>query len=729
MKETMFRYRHLMLLIVFALSADAALARPKVGLVLSGGGARGVAHIGVLKVLEEMRVPVDYIVGTSMGSIVAGAYAMGNDPLTLETRLKKVEWELVLSDRPQRLERSQFDKANERNSISSPELGLRNAEVQLPRGLNYGQQIEFFFNTLASDTGEVGHFDQLDIPFRAVATDIETGKMVVLRGGGIARAMRASMSVPGIFAPVDIGGHVLLDGGLVRNLPVDVARDMGADIIIAVNLGTALLKRDKIVSVFGVGQQMLNILTEQNVQTSLKELTAQDVLIQPTLGDFSAADFENATDTIDIGAAAARAVAARLEKLSLDPAGWADHLAQRRARHPLPGKVNAIRIDRSRLVHIDERAVAAKMTIEPGVPFSADQLHADLNRLYATGDFQSVNHHFEHDAGVRTLVVEPAEKEWGPTYLRAGVRLSTDLAGKSDFTLLVSHRSKWLNASGLEWRNEVALGQVMSLKTQLYQPMGAADSWFVAPSLLMSQSRDDLIINDQPVATYRVRQRSVGIEVGKHLNGATTVRAGLERGRTNATPSVAIAAFTSQENSIGLFKVELVEDRLDDWVFPSAGTYAFGTVRISEPALGADSSYVRAEAGVESVWAHRQHRFNLGLRGGRIWGDQLPVLELFSLGGFFNLSGFQPRQLIGEGYTYARAIYTRKTELLGLKNLYLGTSFEAGKVSHRFNGAQVGTRLASSVFGTIDTGAGPFTIGLGVGEGGNQSFYLLFGKP
>ena len=728
-KVAMFKPHPLVLLFLLVLSAHPAIARPKVGLVLSGGGARGVAHIGVLKVLEEMHIPIDYVVGTSMGSIVAGAYAMGNDPAALETRLNSVAWADVLNDRPPRLERSNYAKENERNNIVSQELGFRDGTLRIPRGLNYGQQIEFFFNRLATETGEVGDFDQLDIPFRAVATDIETGKMVVLKGGGIARAMRASMSVPGIFAPVEIDGHALLDGGLVRNLPIDVARDMGADIIIAVNLGTSLLKRDKIVSVFGVGQQMLNILTEQNVQASLTELTSKDVLILPDLGDFNAADFDNATKTIAIGEAAARTAAPQLQKLSLDQAAWRAHLAERRARHPLPGKVNTIRIDRSRMTHLSEQMIASKLTIQPGVAFSTDQLHADLNGLYASGDFQSVNHHFEEDAAGRTLVVEPVEKEWGPNYFRAGVRMATDLAGDSDFTLLLSHRSKFLNAAGLESRNDISLGQVVSFKTQLYQPLGVLDQWFIAPSILLSQTRENLIVNDQPVATYRVRQRSFGIDIGKHVDSATTIRAGLERGSASADPSVAVADFKRQENRIGVLKLEFVHDQLDDWAFPTAGKYAFGALRMSAPALGADSNYVRAEGGIESVWAHREHRLNLGARAGRIWGNGLPVLELFSLGGFINLSGLRPRQLIGEGYTFARAIYTRKTELLGLKNVYLGGSLETGRVSHRFNGAQVGNRFSSSVFGAIDTGAGPFTIGAGLGESGNRTFYLFFGKP
>lgn len=420
------------LLVLFLSSWQAHAAepapRPKIGLVLSGGGARGVAHIGVLKVLEEMRIPVDYVVGTSMGSIVAGAYAMGNRPQDLAQRIGSVEWDKVLNDNPPRVERSTYAKATERGNIVSGEVGFRDAEMRLPRGLNYGQQIEFFFNTLAARTGEVAHFDELDIPFRAIATDIETGKMVVLDRGGIARAMRASMSVPGIFAPVEIDNRALLDGGLVRNLPVDVVRAMGADIVIAVNLGTPLLKRDQITSAFGVGQQMLNILTEQNVEASLRQLTPRDVLIRPQLGDFSAADFDNATRTISIGEAATRDVATQLTTLSLSEEAFRAHLAARAARHPDAVKVKAVRIDASQLKNVSRQFVERKLSIKPGDVLSNTELHANLNGLYSTGDFQNVTHRFEDGPAGRTLVIEPVEKEWGPNYLQAGVRLSTDLA-------------------------------------------------------------------------------------------------------------------------------------------------------------------------------------------------------------------------------------------------------------------------------------------------------------
>ncbi|SHG58804.1 patatin-like phospholipase family protein [Massilia sp. CF038] len=711
------------------LLASPALARPKVGLVLSGGGARGVAHIGVLKVLEEMHIPVDYVVGTSMGSIVAGAYAMGNDPKDLAARLQQVRWNEVLDDNPPRLERTPYTKNNERNSISSRELGFRDAELQFPRGLNYGQQIEFFFNTLAARTGDIDHFDQLDIPFRAVATDIENGKMVVLDRGAIARAMRASMSVPGVFAPVEIDGRALLDGGLVRNLPVDVARSMGADIVIAVNLGTALLKRDQIVSVFGVGQQMLNILTEQNVENSLRQLGPRDILITPALGDYSAADFDNATSTIVIGEAAARAVAPQLATLSLNSTEWEAHMAARRSRHLDAGNIAAVRIDPFYLRHVSVAAVQAKLTIKPGTALKMSELQANLNSLYASGNFQNVNHRFEQDAGGRTLVIEPVEKEWGPNYLRGGFRLSTDLAGQSDFSILLNHRSTWLTPSGLEWRNDVSLGQVMLVNSQLYQPLDVAGNWFVAPVLRLSQTRDNLIINERPVATYRIRQQTVGLDLGHHIGNTTTLRFGLERGSSRASPSVAVPDFPSQSEQIGVVRMEFLQDRLDDWVFPTTGTFAFANARLSSTGLGADQTYRRVEAGLEGVWGIRQHRISLAARGGKIWGDDAPLTELFSLGGVLNMTGYPDRQFLGASYAYSRAMYSRQTEIFGLKNIYLGGTVEAGRMTRRFNGEQVGTKFSTSVFGAINTGLGPFTLGLGIGEDGNHSFYLFFGKP
>ncbi len=281
--------------------------RPKIGLVLSGGGARGAAHIGVLKVLEELRVPVDLIVGTSMGSIVGAAYSTGLSVPEMEKAIKLITTERLFTDSPPRQDQTMRRKDDDLRPYFVPELAVTSDGVLLPKGLVTGVALEGELRRLVK-IASARSFDELPIPFRAIATDIGTGEMVILREGSVVQAIRASMSVPGAVAPVEMGRRQLVDGGLVRNLPVDIARSMGADIIIAVNLGTPLLKPEQITSALTVSVQMLNILTQQNVGRSLAELTPRDILISPELGDYSAADFDNLVKTVPIGEASARKV-------------------------------------------------------------------------------------------------------------------------------------------------------------------------------------------------------------------------------------------------------------------------------------------------------------------------------------------------------------------------------------------------------------------------------------
>ena len=360
-------------LLIAALCAAAAtparaqfLPRPKICLVLSGGGARGVAHVGVIKVLEEQRIPIDCIVGTSMGSIVGGAYASGLSPELMESQIRAVDWDRVLADNPPRPARSIYTKQQERLHIGSPEVGFSHGKVELPRGAIVGHQLELFLQGLIGVDLEYDSFDHLPIPFRAIATDIGNGQMVVLDKGSLAMSMRASMSVPGVFAPQKLDGRLLVDGGLVRNLGVDVARGMGADIVIAVNLGSGLLKPDEVQSIFSVAEQTLAILTEQNVQRSLAELKPTNILIEPALGDFSSSDFKNSMSTIPIGEAAARTQIARLQALSLDPEAYRQWQLAARHREEAP-RFAAARLDTSRLDFVAVPPVKAWIDEDGGI--------------------------------------------------------------------------------------------------------------------------------------------------------------------------------------------------------------------------------------------------------------------------------------------------------------------------------------------------------------------------
>jgi NTE family protein len=484
----------------------------------------------VLKVLEELRVPVDYIVGTSMGSIVGATYALGMSPQEMEKKVLAVDWDRVLADAPPRADRSIRSKVLERAGIYGVEVGVSKEGLLLPQGVIAGQNLELFLGELTRGAMDVGSFDALPIPFRAVATDIETGEAVVHGRGDIIAAMRSSMSVPGVFSPVEIDGRLLVDGGLVRNLPVDVVRAMGADVVIAVNLGTTLLKRKEIESVLSVSEQMLNILTEQNVQRSLSELTDADVLISPELGRYSSGDFVNAATTIPIGEAAARKVADRLRALALPEDEYralrGTQLA--RARPGLP--VDEVRVDTSGLRRVNPRAVTAEISAPQDTKPDLEQVHYDVTSLLSTDDFQQVRYRFVDEDDKRVLVLEPVEKSWGPNYVHFGLNLATNLEGESEFTLLLDHRMTWLNRWGLEWRNSVALGETTGLISELYQPVDAARRFFVAPRVGWVQRSVNLFLENDAIARYRTRESQVGLDLGWNVGRAGAVRLGYQWG-------------------------------------------------------------------------------------------------------------------------------------------------------------------------------------------------------
>src|SRR4051812_184106 len=287
-----------------------AATTPRIGLVLSGGGARGLAHVGVLKVLEELRVPVHCVTGTSMGAIVGGSYAAGTRPAELEAFVRRADWNEMFRDSPPRTEISTRRKIDEYKTLFAPEYGVTRRGLVLPKGVIAGVSIEGFFRALTQPAIDTVDFDRLPIPFRAVAADIETGEAVVLSRGSLPRAMRASMSVPGALSPVAIDGRLLVDGGVANNLPIDEARKLCGEVIIAVNISTPPLKREEITSALSVAGQLINFLGKVNVERQLASLGTRDVLIAPQLGDIAAASFERSADAIRIGESAARAAAA-----------------------------------------------------------------------------------------------------------------------------------------------------------------------------------------------------------------------------------------------------------------------------------------------------------------------------------------------------------------------------------------------------------------------------------
>ena len=356
------------------------------------------------------------------------------------------------------------------------------------------RSIESFFRLLATPSFGIADFNKLPILFRAMATDIETGESVVLDRGSVAQAMRASMSVPGAIAPVEIDGRLLVDGGIANNLPIDEARKLCADVVIAVNISTPPMKREELTSALSVAGQLVNFLGKQTVDDQLKRLTDRDVLIAPDLGDISASDFKRAADAIQVGEQATRAMAKSLSRYSLPPEQFAALRSTQVAESKALGTVDEIRIEG--LQRTNPAVLAALVESKPGEPLSEEMVGADLRRIYGRRDFESISYRLTGETGPRALVIEPREKSWGPDYLRFGLGLATDFSGDSAFNLLVQYRKTWMNKLGGEWDTQLQIGEDTHLLTQFYQPLSETGRLFVAPYFLIGQQTRGIFIED-----------------------------------------------------------------------------------------------------------------------------------------------------------------------------------------------------------------------------------------
>lgn len=712
-------------------AAETPTARPRVCLVLSGGGARGAAHVGVIKVLEALRVPIDCITGTSMGALVGAAYASGNTVEDMERLIASLSAESIFNERLPRQEQSARRKQDDLTNLVGPELGIRSGELLLPKGLVSGVRLEAILRRLVR-IRDVRNFDELAIPFRAVATDLTTGKAVVFSGGDLTNAMRASMSVAGVLAPAEFDDKIFVDGGLIDNLPVDVARSIGADIVIAVNLGTPLLKRESLGSVLGVTAQMVNILTEQNVQASLASLKPTDILVEPELGDFSFADFDNMGKAVPIGEAAARKLADRLAVLALSPVAYAARREQQQARsHSAPRAIDEVRFQGLR--RVDPRFAASLLNTQAGRPVDTDVLDRDLHRLHGTGDFEHVRYRLLEEQGRGILAIDAVEKAWGPDYLRFGLGLSSDFRGDANYNLLVRYRRTWLNALGAEWRNELQLGRADRLSSELYQPLAVNQTFFLAPYGQLERRPVDLFSGNQRIARYDVRSALAGIDLGAQAARLGEARLGLVFGRARATLDTGPDTFAPPElgASQAASRTRLFVDQVDSVSFPRAGFGGSFTLLNARRAIGADQTYNRWDADGIYVHSFGAHTVNFGLKlGGRSGASALPRYDLFQWGGFLQQSGYRTGALLGESIRFARVVYYQKLVRQSLlEGLYAGLSLEAGKVGQPLvPGGPTGLLKSAAAFLAFDTPLGPLYLAYGRTTDGLYSYYLYLGR-
>ena len=719
------------------LSAPASLAeevalesqeRPRIGLALSGGGARGAAHVGVLRLLEELNVPVDYIAGTSMGSIIGGLYASGLSTDQLEVALQEMDWDGIFEDRPSRVDRPFRRKRDDDNYLVNAKPGINEGKITFPSGAIQGQKFDLALRKLVSHVSTVDDFDALPIPFRAVASDIGTGKPVVLGSGDLAMAMRASMAVPGAFAATEIDGQLLVDGGITNNLPINVVRAMGADIVIAVDISTPLAPAEEVRNILEITGQLTSIMTRANAEIQIASLTGRDILIVPDLGKITSADFDLAVEAIEAGRVAAEQKRPELAALGIPEAGFKAHVAGRNEPPPAPERVDFIRIvNNSRIA---DEMIRVRIRQAEGEPLDVAQLEADIGSVYGLEIFETVHYDIVEENGLSGIEITANERSWGPNYLQFGVALSNDFSGDNRYNMGIAYLRTAINPLNGELRFGAQLGEDPALGVDWYQPLDYASRYFVETRARFDQ-RNIAVFGDasDPFAEYRVSQVSMELSSGVNFGVLAETRLGYRYATGDVEVGVGDPALPEYDFDAGAIFGRFLFDSLDNVSFPTSGAVVLAEYDIYRDGLGGDYDLEQLRSRVNYLKSFGYHTIGLGVKFNTTTSGDAPIQNRFRLGGFLDLSGLPQDYLSGPHTAVAQAIYYRRAPLIPYFEWYAGGTLELGNAWESRDDISVGSAIMNgSLFLGLDTPLGPLYLGYGMAEGGRNAAFFYLGK-
>src|SRR5215472_13663536 len=713
--------------------------RPRIGLVLSGGGARGTAHIGVLKVLDEMHVPVDAIAGTSMGAVVGGLYASGLSARDIEKIMTSINWQDAFRDRPPREDLDLRRKQEDETFLVKYHLGLRDGHIVVPKGLIQGQKLTETLRRLTLPVARINDFDELPTPFRAVATDLENGDSVVMGSGDLTSAMRASLSAPGVFAPVEREGRLLIDGGVADNVPVDVARSMGVDVLIVVDVGSPLVPRQQLSSAPVITNQMLSILIKRNAQAQLETLDPHDILIRPALGNASAFDFGSVARVIGVGEKAARESAAQLAALSVSERDMQQYALHREALRVPPPRIDFVTVEPG-----SERYAGAADTLFGdlvGKPLNPDAVARRMTSLYGRGALDTLDYRVIGEEGNYGLAIDARPASEGRYYLRFGLSLQDDFQGNSTYTAAMRFVMSDITRNAGEWVTDLSVGATSGVSTELFLPLAQFSGWFVMPHLA-DQARDLYVFQGQSVlAKYRLHTFDYGVDGGRQFGNWGEIRVGAQREQGHyvlaiGDPSDAnlpVQSFTPYK--LNDYFVRLSYDRLDDINFPRRGQQAVLQYSAYRNASGIVQSADQVTGSYIGAYSFGRDTLSFSVAGGTTLQANVTDLNLqFPLGGFLNLSALRADSLLGPNYGIARALFYRQIGRGGPGYLdlptYLGLSLEMGNVWQTRSAVSFGnTEHNASLWLGLDTFIGPIYIASGFDTHGKVQYYLFLGRP
>tara|TARA_R110000868_G_scaffold298100_1_gene558358 strand:- start:11480 stop:13786 length:2307 start_codon:yes stop_codon:yes gene_type:complete len=703
--------------------APAPCSHPRIALVLSGGGALGLAHVGAIHTLERAGVQPDMIIGTSMGAVVGGLYASGYSADELENVVMDLNWPLIFSGQSPGRSLSYRRRREEESFPAELGFSLDRNGLRLPRGVINDQNLNLALRNLVLVPGGIS-FDDLPVPFRAIATDIETGDPVSLRQGDLATAMRASMAVPGALSPQEIDGRLLVDGGLSKNIPVDVAQAMGADIIIVVAVQGRLMRSDELRTGVELLAQSMTLLVRSNETAQLDLLGPQDLVIRVDQGDLTSADFNRGEDLIAAGAAAADEVFERLQALATHHT----HLLP----PPLPVISELVMENTSRL---DDAVLEARISQPLGSPLNVEALANDLAEIYGLGAFDSVAYTLRRVDTGTALVVNALAKPDDVAYLRAGLTLENDFTGSSDYRVSLEYRSPPIDRFGSELRLNAVLGDQFGASAELFKLFATDQHVFVAPAVGVTVRTVPRYLDDGfQIASYRARFADARIEAGWQFDNAAEIRVGYRRGTGEARLRQGLASRDVIPIDIGELTASAGLDTLDSAFFPTSGVRIAGIWTLGRDSLGASTDFETLGGDATAAWSRGDDTLILQLEGASRISGELALESLYRIGGLFSLSGYRDGELTGESYALGSLIYRRRLNSIDASAfgipIYAGASLEAGNIWSDSHYASLSDfTLAGSVFLSADSVMGPIYLSYGLADTSRQSVYFFVGRP
>lgn len=705
-------------------SANASAPAPRIGLALEGGSALGLAHIGVIQWLEEHHIPIEYVAGTSMGGLVGGLYATGNSPAEMENLVAGLNWdELIGGQIPFRVKayRRKEDAIAYPNSL---EFGLKHG-VQFPEGLNTGHAVGLFLDRFAVPYSFVPNFDELPIPFACAATDLVSGRLHVFHDGSLAVALRSTMAIPGVFSPVRTASAIYVDGGLLDNLPVDVARQMGADLIIAVHLQSKGVQPTESMSAVGVLGKSVSVVIKANV---LRSMQNADILITVPLEHFQSTDYSKSAEIIKLGYEAAASKAAVLSRFSVDDDQWNRYVAARASRRKPMFTPQFVEVTGTK--PLIARAMETRLKPEIGEPVSLKDLDKELTTVMGMGRFDRVGYRGTEQDQRKGLLIIADEKTYAPPTVLPILTLDGTEYQRVQFTVGARITFLDLGGFGSEWRNDLTLGSTAAIRSSYFRPLAYQLHWFLDPSGFALDTLQDFYHGSTLISEYRRREYGGGFDVGYQFGNIAEIRLGYRGSDQRFAPSIGAGEFGTLNGRVGVSSLRFNSLGRDDAVVPHAGTDLHLRAEWYDANPGATEGFPLAQAKIQSfVPLNTPSSLLFVANAGTTFSFNQTGFPAFTLGGVPNLLAFGANEILTNQYMLFKAGYIRN--LLRLPPIGGGRIYAVGLGEFaRTDYPNAASHYPADAAGLliVKTPVGPIMVGGAYGTSGHGKFFYQFGR-